>query len=286
MLRKVAKKTAPTQMLQVSAFYASKYFFILFQINKSALQLLRVDTKKLFMDKQIETPNTLQAALRARVNRKSFFRYSLFSGGAVVLGLDACRKNGTQPSETIDVGGGDTGILNFAYALEQLEAAFYIKVNESFYANCSAAEKSILSDIMYHEITHRDFFKVALGSAAIPTLKTDFSSVDFKSRASVLGTAKALEDTGVSAYNGAGQYISNPDYLTLAGKIVSVEARHASCIRDLLNPLSADFAGDDVVSPTTGLDFSRTPNSTTGGPSIVATANTFLLTKISANKLP
>jgi len=36
----------------------------------------------------------------------------------------------------------------------------------------------------------------------------------------------------------------------------------------------------------TGLDFSRTPNSTMGGPSIVATANSFLLTKISATKLP
>ncbi len=103
---------------------------------------------------------------------------------------------------------------------------------------------------------------------------------------SVLSTAKALEDTGVSAYNGAGAYISSADYLTLAGKIVSVEARHASAIRDLLNPKSADFAGDDVVNPTTGLDFSRTPNSTTGGPSIVATANMFLKTKISATQLP
>ena len=110
--------------------------------------------------------------------------------------------------------------------------------------------------------------------------------MDFTSRASVLGTAKALEDTGVSAYNGAGQYIQNPDYLTVAGKIVSVEARHAAAIRDLLSPGSANFAGDDVVSATTGLDFSRTPNSTTAGPSIVATANTFLSTKISATQLP
>jgi hypothetical protein len=139
---------------------------------------------------------------------------------------------------------------------------------------------------MNHEIAHRDFFKNALGSAAIPALTPDFSSIDFTSRASVLGTAKALEDTGVSAYNGAGQYISSADYLTIAGKIVSVEARHAAAIRDLLNPLSADFAGDDVVNTTTGLDFSRTPNSTTGGPSIVATANTFLKTKISATQLP
>lgn len=228
--------------------------------------------------------NFFQESMHYPLDRKKFLKYTALSGGGIMLGLESCKKNNPSPKGPIDVGSGDPGILNFAYALEQLEAAFYIKVNSSFYASISAAEKAILSDIMNHEIAHRDFFKVALGSAAIPTLQFNFSSVDFTSRASVLGTAKALEDTGVSAYNGAGVYITNPDYLTLAGKIVSVEARHAAAIRDLLNPKSADFAGDDVVAPTTGLDFSRTPNA--GNPSIVATANTFLTTKISATKLP
>ena len=129
----------------------------------------------------------------------------------------------------------------FAYALEQLEAAFYIKVNASFYSNITSDEQQILTDIMNHEVAHRDFFKAALGSAAIQTLTFDFSSIDFTNRASVLGTAKALEDTGVSAYNGAGKYIQSADYLTLAGKIVSVEARHAAAIRDLLMPKTASL---------------------------------------------
>ena len=232
--------------------------------------------------------NYFQGILSTPVGRKGFLKYTAFTGGAALIGLQSCKKDHGSGSSTgtIDVGAGDTGILNFAYALEQLEAAFYIQVNASFYTNATTAEMQILSDIMNHEIAHRDFFKNALGSAAIGTLKADFSSVDFTSRTSVLGTAKALEDTGVSAYNGAGQYIQSPDYLTVAGKIVSVEARHAAAIRDLLSPGSANFAGDDVVSATTGLDFSRTPNSTTGGPSIVATANTFLSTKISATQLP
>lgn len=228
-------------------------------------------------------------SLQRTLDRKKFLKLTALAGSAALVGLSSCSKddgNSTGIINAIDVGSGDPGILNFAYALEQLEAAFYIKVNASFYTNATSEEKQILADIMNHEIAHRDLFKKALGSAAIPDLKVDFSKIDFTNRTSVLGTAKALEDTGVSAYNGAGQYITNGDYLTLAGKIVSVEARHAAIIRDLLNFKSADFAGDDVVAPATGLDFSRTPNSTTGGPSIVATANTFLTTKISANKLP
>lgn len=236
--------------------------------------------------KETNSENQLRSVFAGPLKRKSFLKYTALSGTALVLGLESCKKSnhgGTSPG-VIDVGSGDPGILNFAYALEQLEAAFYIKVNASFYSNITDAEKSVLTDIMNHEVAHRDFFKAALGSAAIPTLSFDFSSINFSDRMSVLGTAKALEDTGVSAYNGAGQYIQNAAYLTLAGKIVSVEARHASAIRDLLNPLSGDFAGDDVVDPATGLDFSRTPNA--GSPSIVATANTFLTTKISATQLP
>jgi hypothetical protein len=67
----------------------------------------------------------------------------------------------------------------------------------------------------------------------------------------VLGAAKTFEDLGVGAYNGAGKLIKDKGYLLLAGKIVSVEARHAAYIRDLITPGS--FAGSDVVNAA-GLD--------------------------------
>ena len=58
-------------------------------------------------------------------------------------------------------------------------------------------------------------------------------------------TARTFEDLGVSAYNGAGQLLTVAANLLTAGKIVSVEARHAAAIRDLLVPNS--FAASDVV---------------------------------------
>ena len=180
----------------------------------------------------------------------------------------------------VDLGKGDTGILNYAYALEQLEAAFYSQVINTKFSRMTSAEREILTEIRDHEIAHREFFKVALGKKAIPGLQVNFTSIDFNSRESVLGTAKTFEDLGVSAYNGAGQLLKKGEYLLLAGKIVSVEARHAATIRDLLDPMSSAFAGDDAVDPNTGLDKARMPSE------VLAAAGPFIRTPVTAKHLP
>ncbi len=229
--------------------------------------------------------------LNAQVSRRKFFNYAGVSAALMVTAA-SCQKDfrggipnapfaqddpRNMPKNTVNLGKGDIGILNYAYALEQLEAAFYIKVTSSFYSGASDKEKTYLEDIRDHEIAHREFFKNVLGNKAIGNLLVDFSSIDFSSRASVLGTAKAFEDLGVSAYNGAGELLQSPDYLLLAGKIVSVEARHAATIRDLL--MYGSFAGPDVVNEM-GLDVYRTP------PEVLAIADQFVVTKIIANNLP
>lgn len=177
------------------------------------------------------------------LSRRKFFG---LAGGVAGLGLvlsaTGCKND---DDDGINLGTGDTGILNYAYALEQLEAAFYTRVVNSFFTDISEMEKTRLAEIRDHEIAHREFFKAALGSAAIPALEVNFTSIDFTRRDSVLGTAKAFEDLGVAAYNGAGQLIQSKDYLTLAGKIVSVEARHAAYIRDLIS--YGTFANSEVV---------------------------------------
>ena len=68
----------------------------------------------------------------------------------------------------VDVGGGDLGVLNYAYALEQLEAAFYTQVIAHPYAGMTRYERSMLQDIKSHEVAHREFFKNALGRNRIP----------------------------------------------------------------------------------------------------------------------
>jgi rubrerythrin len=197
-------------------------------------------------------------------SRRNFLKLSgvgLVVAGLAVVGCRDDNMDMPMNQNVFDLGKGDVGILNYAYALEQLEADFYTKVVNSFYSGISTVEKQLFTDIYNHEVIHRDFFKAAITAAgAMPTPKLEFKydGVDFKSRDSILATAKALEDTGVAAYNGAGKYITNLDYLVIAGKIVSVEARHASAIRDLISPGSGAFSGDDVVNAN-GLDVAKEP---------------------------
>ncbi len=182
-------------------------------------------------------------------------------------------------AKSVDLGKGDTGILNYAYALEQLEAAFYSQVISTPYSGITSAETQILTDIRDHEIAHRELFKTALGKKAIPGLQVNFTAINFNSRDSVLGTAKTFEDLGVAAYNGAGQLLKDVNFLLLAGKIVSVEARHAATIRDLLSPMSASFAGDDAVD-SNGLDKALMPSA------VLAAAAPFIRTPVTAKNLP
>ncbi len=215
-----------------------------------------------------------------QLSRRKFMSY----GGAIGLTataivINSCKKDDNNSSGSnagVDLGSGDTGILNYAYALEQLEAAFYTQVVTSPYGSMSADEMIFMKDIRDHEIAHREFFKAALGTKAIQALEVNFSSINFSSRDSVLNTAKAFEDLGVSAYNGAGYLIKDANYLLLAGKIVSVEARHAALIRELIAPNT--FLGDSV--DMNSVNISRTPNE------VLAIAGPYIKTKINAGNLP
>lgn len=232
--------------------------------------------------------------LESQGSRREFMRLAGMLGG--VLALAACGDDdGTGPSSTgltlnfaqpLDV-------LKYAFALEALEADFYTKVaaNAAFNtAFSSAAERQVITDIRDHEVAHREFFKAAIAAngGTAPALSTKYpSTVDFASRSSVLATAKTFEDLGVSAYNGAGKYLATAAtaaLLTIAGKVVSVEARHASAIRDLISPDTDAFANvADLAtlgaSESSGLDAKASPST------VLAAAQPFINETITATGL-
>lgn len=241
--------------------------------------------------------HTDSGGLEGSRDRRDFLRMAGLGGLALVLpaALASCADNTISPGMpnpglnhippipanqaiTLDFST-DIGVANYAYALEQLEARFYLMATETPASDLLPGELGVLRDIRAHEEVHRDFFAAYLGSSGIGGLTFDFSSVDFASRASVLATSQILEDLGVAAYNGAGELLTNPLNLVLAGKIVSVEARHAATIRDLLFPRTADFAGDDVIDAN-GLDRAFDPLT------VLAAADAFIVNPVNVVGLP
>lgn len=226
-------------------------------------------------------------------SRREFLRL-LGIGGTVVLlpsvfaacGSDDPVGPGTDGA-TLNLGD-DTGILNYAYALEQLEAGFYSAVvASSTFGSLSAEIQEVMVDLRNHEVIHREFFRSVLGSSAIGSLALNNATVATAtaSRDSILRTAEQFEDLGVAAYNGAGKYLTNAANLLVAGKIVSVEARHAAAIRDIRESLGATgpgrFAGDDVVNAQ-GLDVKAEPAAVLGRVS----ATNFVTTTITLGTAP
>ena len=205
------------------------------------------------------------AELHAATTRRGFLR--LVGLGATLAFLPsfatACKSDAVTGATNGQPGGGepllidfalgDAAILQLAYVLEQLEAEFYSRVVAAFgTTNIAAAEQTLLTDIRNHEVAHREVLQATLAANATFTATPTYPGLNFADRASVLAAAKQIEDLGVAAYNGMAQYLVSPDLVLLLGKIVSVEARHAAAIRDLLNAKSPDFAPaatDDVVRP-------------------------------------
>lgn len=226
---------------------------------------------------ELELQHEESSIFNAKLQRRSFLQFAGAGAASLALIAAGCKKDNPMFNAIgVNLGSGDVGILNYAYALEQLEAAFYVKVASSPFAGISATETIYLTDIRDHEVAHREFFKTALAGNAIGALEVDFSSIDFSSRASVLGTAMAFEDLGVTAYNGAGYLIKDANYLLMAGKIVSVEARHAALIREILTPNT--FLGDQVDASS--VNMSRTPAE------VLGIAGKYIKTQINASNLP
>jgi hypothetical protein len=211
------------------------------------------------------------------LSRRHLLKWTGAAGTVAVAG--ALLPNfGISAALAAELGDGDVGVLNYAYALEQLEAAFYTQVLQTPFSRMQQNDQVILTQIRDHEIAHVAFLKKALGRNAIGALEADFSAVDFGSRRSVLATADTFENLGVAAYNGAGQLIKNVKYLAAAGSIVSVEARHCAVIAELTNgPSTASAGGKNVDSK--GLDKALLPGD------VLPKVKPFVKTPVTANSL-
>jgi hypothetical protein len=151
-------------------------------------------------------------------------RAGILAGGAALVSvIPVGLALGGTPKSDVD-------ILNFALTLEYLEAAFYA---EAVSKGALRGELATFAQVVsQHEAAHVAALQKALGSAAVKKPTFDFKGTTSDSK-KFAATAQVLEDTGVSAYQGAAPLIKTPAVLLAAGSILPVEARHAAWIRDI-----------------------------------------------------
>jgi len=200
----------------------------------------------------------LNALLTSTMNRRRLLANAGIAGGSIAtmgaFGTAVAQSMDSTPMAMEEVPfASPVDVLNYALTLEHLEAAFY----RDGLASIGAAgitglgfQQSVfdsLSDIGAHEMAHVETLTqviTQLGGEPVAEAMYDFGYTD---AAGFLQVAQALEDTGVSAYQGAAQYLIDEDeLLTAALTIHGVEARHAA----YLGLLNATSPFPEAVNPT------------------------------------
>ena len=141
---------------------------------------------------------------------------------------------------------GDIDILNFAYTLELLEADFYAQALKNVKLNSEL--KKFAQEVGENEQEHVDALKGTIEDLGGKPAKAPTFEFPMKDEKSFTELAITFEDTGVSAYNGAGPLLESKDLLATAGSIVQVEARHAAAIRYLAGEQPVVEAFDSTLS--------------------------------------
>lgn len=212
-----------------------------------------------------------------KINRKHFLKTSFLASGFLMFLINSCKNESIggagEGTNGYNFGTGDIALLNYAYVLSQLQAGFYTQLIQ---AASVADQKALLSDILKHETAQREFLKTALGSNALPAMVLDFSSINFASRSTALQSALFFEDLSVQAMNGLTRDLQAAAFITIMAEIISVQARHASYIHELIQPGS--FTG---VLDASGMEVPKKPAQV-----LALLQGIYIKTKLDAGSLP
>jgi hypothetical protein len=223
-------------------------------------------------------------------NENTTNRSNLYTGAAMVAGVAAISLLAAKPARAVDPpltfndipGTGDIKVLNYALALEALEADVYRQALGRLtngFTNASGVNIPGLGlsasepDVQYAtsfgrvEAEHRDFLNTALGSAsilqgALQNAQFDFNFTATTTRQQVIELLYTIENLGTQAYLGAIKFFATKNFLLQAGAIQATEARHTAVIAAIFNQL---FGATKFTAPLAGQSFSINGSAQTAG---------------------
>lgn len=187
---------------------------------------------------------------RRKLSRRSLLSRTatIAMGGALAVAAAPHIRSVKVAAQAFD---NEVDVLNYALTLEHLEATFYRDALALFPVDAFAdGIYANLELVGLHEADHvATLIGVvsSLGGEPVAESIYDFGYGD--DPAAFLEIAAAVENLGVSAYDGAASSLSTPELITAAGTIVAVEARHASYLNLITGQIPFPAAFETPLSP-------------------------------------
>ena len=184
------------------------------------------------------------------INRRELTKGALALGGAAMFSaavLGATTRGGLAFARGSPFKN-DVEVLNYALTLEFFEAELYRVIVAS--GKLQGKDQQYAQLFGQHEQAHVD--------AIIPTIQKlggtpikapELNLPALTDRMMVLTLLESVEQTGISAYQGAAGFIQSEEVLAAAASIMQVEARHTALIRALLGTQPAPDAFTKALTP-------------------------------------
>lgn len=166
----------------------------------------------------------------------------------------------------------DPTVLNFAFAIEELQTDFFSRVTRAPGFNQLDGElRSAMSLIGSQDDTHRglleslrpEFQARDAGTFETPNTSESrrprfFTYPSLRNRDDILKTAIDIKENSLFTYHGAAALLGSKKLLTTAVAIAGVEGRHVAVLRQLsgLDPVPAPFEGA-ITAQAAGNYFAR-----------------------------
>lgn len=204
----------------------------------------------------IDKTTAINELIANPLSRRAFAQRAVSSGLMATVGASIVGFPSNADAQSLT----DADILNFALNLEYLEAEFYTVVTTGRRINDSgfgigitgtgtsgattgggqvALDNRVMQaamDLANEERMHVTLIRSALGSAAVakPAINLEALGLGFRNQNEFLTLARAFEDVGMTAYNGAAPLLSSRQVLATAAAIGLTEAQHAGVLRFLV----------------------------------------------------
>lgn len=194
------------------------------------------------------------------LRRRAFLRVAGGTAASAALVLAGCQAKTPDPAPTTayQFTPNETGLLNYFYLLQQLKVALYQQGLAANPTGLQTGELDVLTDLQDHHVVQLQTLYFALGNAPLlPQLTYVFTGLTLGTRPGLLAAAQTLEDLTLAALNYSLPLLGTADTLAYLLKIASAEARHATTVRDLLDPTA--LAAPDAVLDGNGLAAVATP---------------------------